>query len=173
MPVINLQFTYWHIVAYCLYICIYIFIYTKYTRKIVQLLSASGTHNFNLGKSVLPIISHLSKVDYSLTNSYELVQSISEIPTADDYYMCSFDITGLYTNVPVDEAINIILNAIYSNSVTSHEGLSKAQLGKLLELVLNDSHFKFNDCLYKQISGLSMGSSVSPAIANIFLNTFE
>ena len=137
------------------------------------ILSASGTHNFSLRKSMLPLISHLSKSEYSLANSHDFINAINEIPNADEYYMCSFDIVSLYTNVPVEEAINVILNSIYSNDVSSHKGLSRTQLEKLLALVLNDSYFKFNDCIYKQTSGLSMGSSISPVIANIFLNNFE
>ena len=79
--------------------------------------------------------------------------------------MCSLDITSLYTNVPVRETIQIIIDALYANGVQLYNGFNNIQIRKLLELVASDTYFKFNDTKYKQKEGLSMGSSISPLFA--------
>ena len=84
--------------------------------------------------------------------------------------MCSLDITSLYTNMPGEETIQIIINALYTNGVQLYNGLNSKQCRKVLELVRSDTYFKFNDTVYKQKEGLSMGSSISSVFANIFLN---
>jgi len=87
--------------------------------------------------------------------------------------MCSFDIVSLYTNIPVSETIDIILDQLYANELSNYKGYSKKQFRKLLELALTDSYFRFDGKIYKQVEGLAMGSSLSPLVANIFLCNFE
>lgn len=137
------------------------------------IVSACSTHNFNIGKELIPLISHLATNEYTLKNSYDFVSCINNFSGADNYFMCSLDVESLYTNIPVNETIEIILDAIFTNDVVLHHDLSRDQLKKLLNLALCDSYFKFNNAIYKQKDGLAMGSSLSPIIANIFLNHFE
>ena len=42
-----------------------------------------------------------------------------------------------------------------------------------LELALNDIYFKFSGSISKQLNSLAMGNALSPAIANIFVNSFK
>jgi hypothetical protein len=137
------------------------------------ILSACNTHNFQLAKNLVPILSNLAIGDYTLKNSYEFTSMIRTMPNADSLLMCSLDIESLYTNVPVDEAIEIVLNLLYHSDVETHVGLTRQQLAKLLSLALKDSYFKFDGQIYQQTQGLAMGSPLSPIIANIFLNDFE
>ena len=87
--------------------------------------------------------------------------------------MCSLDITSLYTNIPVAETIDLILDNIYTTSVSIYKGISRENFRKLLQLALCNTYFKFNSKIYKQKEGLAMGQSPSPTVANIFLNYFE
>ena len=137
------------------------------------ILSACSAHNFQLGKALIPLISHLATNEYTLNNSKEFATSIQCINNANSLYMCSFDIVSLYTNIPVQESIDLILDTIYSNGVQYFKGLEQSDFKKLLDLALKDSYFKFNNALYKQTAGLAMGSAISPLIANVFLNHFE
>jgi hypothetical protein len=137
------------------------------------ILAAHSNPNFNLGKLLVPILSSLSDNDYTLKNSYDFVQSIGRLDNADSYFMCSLDVESLYTNVPVNETIDIILDRIFTNDLILHHGLTRNSLQKLLKLSLNDSFFRFDGCLYQQLDGLAMGSALSPVVANIFLDQFE
>ena len=83
--------------------------------------------------------------------------------------MASFDIKSLYTNVPLTETINIIMNLAFSDNNSTFNKYNKFQFKKLLELSLLDTYFIFDKQLYKQINGLAMGQPVAPTLANIFL----
>ena len=86
--------------------------------------------------------------------------------------MASFDVTSLYTNIPLHETIDIISNLAFENNNIFH-GYTKDLFKKLLEITLLDSCFIFNNKLYSQIDGLAMGSPVAPVLANIFLAYHE
>ena len=64
--------------------------------------------------------------------------------------MASFDIENLYTNIPLVETIDIILDKLFSSPCSV-------------------VFFLFNGKFYKQTDGLGMGQPLSPTFANIFL----
>ena len=86
--------------------------------------------------------------------------------------MSSFDVCNLFTNVPLDETISIILNSLFANTSTV-EGLNKKQFKNLLDIATKDILFLFKDKLYKQVDGVAMGSPLGPTLANIFMSHFE
>ena len=81
--------------------------------------------------------------------------------------MASFDVTSLFTNIPLDETIKIIANQLFSNS-NNFEGFSRDEFVKLLNLAVKNCHFIFNGKFYDQIDGVAMGSPLGPLLANIF-----
>ena len=50
--------------------------------------------------------------------------------------MCNFDIESLYTNVPVTETINIILNKLFADATSPFERFSLKQYNSILHLCL-------------------------------------
>ena len=63
--------------------------------------------NLDLGKYFMHLLSHLTVNQYSVKNSCSFVKDIKKITSADTLFMCSFDIENLYTNVPLQDNINI------------------------------------------------------------------
>ena len=53
------------------------------------------------------------------------------------------------------------------------EGINKSEFENLLSLATQESHFMFNDILYKQKDSVAMGSPLGPTMANIFLSFYE
>ena len=86
--------------------------------------------------------------------------------------MASFDVTSLFTNIPVDETIEIITNRLFSNCCRFH-GLTRSDFTKLLGLSVKNCHFVFNGRLYHQVDGVAMGSPLGPLFANIFMSFHE
>ena len=82
--------------------------------------------------------------------------------------MASFDVTSLFTNIPVDETIEIISNHIFANCMY-FEGFNRPQFIKLLSLSVKNCHFTFNGRIYQQIDGVAMCSPLGPLFANIFM----
>ena len=90
--------------------------------------------------------------------------------------MASFDVTSLFTNVPVDETIETISNQIFANRMANRmifEGLDRSQFIKLLSFAAKNCHFTFNNRIYQQIDGVAMGSPLGPLFANIFMSFHE
>ena len=86
--------------------------------------------------------------------------------------MVSFDVSSLYTNVPVDEAINEAADLLYSGNL-NRPPVDKVTIVKLLELASKDVVMLTHDGYYRQIDGLAMGAKPAPPLANIWLSKFE
>ena len=82
--------------------------------------------------------------------------------------MSSFDVKSLFTNVPIEETIQICLDVLYRSA-----GIEEPILEKLLLKCTRDVEFSFNDKMYRQVDGVAMGSPLGPVLANIFLGHCE
>ena len=133
--------------------------------------SALNTPSFNLCKFFVPILEPLTKSQYTLKNSYEFANCINE-SKFNNCTIASFDIESLFTNIPVDETIDIILESFFENNNT-FMNFSRDQFKKLLSLAVKNSIFMFSGKLYEQLDGLGMGLPLGPTFANIFLCKWE
>ena len=86
--------------------------------------------------------------------------------------MASFDIQSLFTNIPLDETIDICVDMVY-NKRKKVKGMLKRHFKQLLTLSVKSSFFLFNGVYYKQIDGVAMGSPLGPTLANLFLTYYE
>ena len=104
-------------------------------------------HNYALAKTLVEPLSLLSTNQYSVKNSFEFVNEITSFDNC-NFYMCSFDVESLFTNVPLKETVEICLQTLFYDNSCSVLGLNKTQFSHLLDLALNDTFFTFNNSLY-------------------------
>ena len=71
--------------------------------------------------------------------------------------MSSLDLDSLFTNIPLEETIEICTNELFKESETV-EDRSKTEFKELLSLATKDSRFIFDGTLYKQHDDVAMGS---------------
>ena len=83
--------------------------------------------------------------------------------------MASLDVDALFTNVPINETIDIIIENLFPEESSTVNGICRDEFKKLLELASKDSFFMFNNTFYKQTDGVAMGSPLGPTFANAFL----
>ena len=76
--------------------------------------------------------------------------------------MCSLDVSSLFTNVPLEETLNICLDKLYS--LADPPALPRVVLRKLLEFATKKSHFLFDGKYYDQIDDVAMGSPLGPVL---------
>ena len=86
--------------------------------------------------------------------------------------MESLDVDSLFTNIRLEETLNICTNTLFENTERV-EGLSKIQFNKVLSLATKGSHFIFDGKLYKQFKEVAMGSPLGWILANALLVYFE
>ena len=98
------------------------------------------------------------------------MEELKEV-SINDKFLASFDVTSLFTNIPLKETIKLAVDLIktsYPNLKTSSEDLTK-----LFKFVTCETHFLFNGKYYDQIDGVVMGSPLAPVLANLFMGHNE
>ena len=88
------------------------------------ILSAIGTAGYNLSKFLLQFLTPLTSNSYTVKDSFSFVDSIRNFQNS-NYVMASFDICSLFTNIPLDEVIDISSNLLYDKLNTPVLGMSK------------------------------------------------
>ncbi|MCG8429652.1 MAG: hypothetical protein MJA29_00535, partial [Candidatus Omnitrophica bacterium] len=151
------------------------------------IVSACGTSTYNLAKFLTQILqTYVGKTQSFVKDSHDLVRKLSYWEIADDEELVSFDVSALFTSIPVSSALQVInelfidhmdnpeAKYLYGKSFESNcSGLNKDEVMSLLDLVLNNCVFTFQNKFYKQLHGAAMGSPCSPVVANIYMEFFE
>ena len=131
--------------------------------------------HYNVGKYLANLLNSLTQNNFVVKDSFEAVNKIHNIPS--ELFNCgyryySFDITSLFTNVPLSKTINIILERVYKHKLI-HTKLRNNTLKKLLKDCCRKAAFSFNNIFYKEKDGVSMGSSLGSVLANIIMTELE
>ena len=133
-----------------------------------SILSAIGTPTYKLAKCLVLVLSDITQNEFTVKDSFTFVD---EILTQDsDLYMASLDVDALFTNIALDETIDICVKKLFKTSDTLGKEISKNDYRDLLNLATKESFFTFNSKLYIQVDGIAMGSPLVPILANIFLS---
>ena len=75
--------------------------------------ASRGSITYELAKLLAQIVSPLvGKNGYALKNSAEMVEELSNITLGSEDVLVSFDVTALFTKVPVDKRLDIILDRL-------------------------------------------------------------
>ena len=81
------------------------------------ILSALGTHSYNLAKYLASYLREISVGQYKITDTFSFVEELHNLDLdTNKVFMASFDISSLFTNIPIDETIDIIINRLFSSS---------------------------------------------------------
>lgn len=140
------------------------------------ILSATGTYNFQLAKWLDDKLKPLATNSHTIDDIFQFADEIQQTPVKDNDVLVSYDVTALFTNIPVDETIQILADKAFSDdwfNKTHGLQLQKEQLIELLEVAVKDQLFQFDGELYEQTDGVAMGSPLGPLLANTFMCHIE
>ena len=135
------------------------------------ILSAIGTPTYALAKFLVPMLSPLTVSEFTVKDSFTFAAEITQ--QSGKGYMASFDVNSLFTNIPLDETVSIIMDDIETRPDGTVCGIERAEFRNLLNLATKESFFMFNGSYYKQVDGVAMGSPLGPTLANAFMCHYE
>ena len=109
-----------------------------------------------------------------MDDSFIFSSIIHQLPLCvDSQFMVSFDITSLFINVPLDKVISICVDVLYRSLLTSVPSCPEGIWVELMKVATKSVSFSFNDTMYHQVDGISMGSPLGSILANIFVEFYE
>ena len=135
------------------------------------IIDATDTAHYGIAKYLSNLRHHLTENEFAVKDSSDAANKIQAIPSElfdEGYGFVRFDVTSLFTNLSLNRAIKIIMKGMYEDKVI-HTTLKKRTMKKLFIDVCTKTAFSFNNKIYKQIDGVSMGSSLGPVLANIIM----
>ena len=114
------------------------------------------------------LINLITKVN--LIRTFTFVQDIQGL-SMHGKFMVSFDIVSLFTNIPLEECIDLAVK--YISDGDPDIKLSNTELKSLFSVATAQTHFLFKGSFYDQIDGVAMGSPLAPVLSNLFMGHHE
>ena len=88
-------------------------------------------------------------------NSKHFVEMMKDVCLAEDEMLVSFDVVSLFTNVPIEEAVDTIEERLRKDvSLEMRIPLSPERIAELLELCLRSTYVSYNGEFYEQMGEL-------------------
>ena len=117
------------------------------------------------------IYNSIPKAKSYIANSFQLVDKLKDTYIDDKHVLISLDVVSLFTNIPVDLALESISNRW--NDIGASCDIPRDEFMIAIRFVLNSTFFTFNGICYQQTFGTPMGSPLSPIVADITLQDLE
>ena len=144
--------------------------------KVRPIISCCNSPTEHLSWIVTQIISQLLQFVPTHLNSFnQHLDNLTSIHSQNNInqHFFSADVNALYTNLSIEECITSVMDMIYEyQDCIDMMNISRPELQYMLEFILSNSFFSFDNKLYKQVDGLFMGLRPSPPIAVIRLWSF-
>ena len=139
------------------------------------MVSYTRTPLYEISKYIANILKPYGKLKEQHThNSKSFSTFICQQKIEPDEIMVSFDVTSLYTNIPIEQALLIITDLLeHDDKLTDRTLLSPRQILNLLDILLRTTYFKFNGDFYEQTDGATMGGPTSVIVSEIYMQSLE
>ena len=107
------------------------------------------------------------------SSTKSVCDKLKDVVLDEDEIVISFDVTSLYTNVPVMESINVCTDLLFNLPESDRPPVDRDTFVQLATIASCDVIMSTHDGFYKQVDGLAMGSPPAPHLANGWLSQFE
>ena len=124
-----------------------------------------------LAKILKPLV---GKSPCHINSTQDFVEQAKHITLAPGECLSSYDVSSLFTSVPVDPPLNIIKDLLEKDHTLKERTVMEvSDIILLLEFCLKNTYFSFQDQFYEQVEGAAMGSPVRPIVANLYMEYLE
>ena len=112
--------------------------------------------------------------NHHIHNTMDFVEQIKEVKLKKEENMVSYDVTALFTSVPIPPVLKIIEEKLTNDKdLPQRTSMNTRHIIRLLEFCLRSTHFGFQGQHFEQVKGAAMGSPLSPIVANMYMEHFE
>jgi hypothetical protein len=102
-----------------------------------------------------------------MKNSNHFVQLLNTVTIQSNDILVSFDVVSMFTNIPVDEALDVINSELQKDdTVESRSCLQRGPIMELLDVCLKTTYFQVDQKFFQRKDGMAMGHSLSPLCVN-------
>ena len=123
-----------------------------------------------LAKYLCDLLSLHIPSEHCVTDTFSFVLDIRSLSMFDKF-MVSFDVKSLFTNIPQEEYIDLVVN--YISEGNPDLKLTESELRSLFNVATAQTHFLSNGSFNDHIDGVAMGSPLAPILANLFMGHHE
>ena len=106
--------------------------------KLRPIVSSIGTFNYNLARFLCDLLSPLVPNDYSCKDTFSFVSQIKNANLSKKF-LVSYDVTSLFTNIPLQETIDIAINLIFNHNPNLN--ITRKELKKLSLFATSQTQF--------------------------------
>ena len=136
------------------------------------IISQIPTPAYEVAQQLNSVISPYIPKTYSLKSSDEFLEVLKARERKG--VLASLDASSLFTNVPVDATIDIILAYVYEHDAIPAPRIPKAALRTLLQICTKDTPFRCPEGnMYRQVDGVAMGSLLGVLFAEAYMAHIE
>ena len=138
--------------------------------KFRPILPMIRTPTYKLAQFLVRILSPLTSNEFSVHHSFSFTDAVSSF--CPDHFVASIDAESVFTNIPLNEVIDICIDDLFCDTKTIHN-LDRNDMRKLLTLAIHTSFLIFDKVMYKQVNDDAMGSPLDPILENAILCHFQ
>ena len=141
--------------------------------KFRPIIDQRGTFTYNCSKVIAEYLKPLYQNEYNIKDTQcfsEMLRHLPPLKNGEQYV--SYEVDSLFTNMPLKETIDYILEEIYVNKKMKSI-CSKLIFKRLLYKLTTEYTFQFNTKFFKQIDGCSMGGPLSVTLSDIHMTRRE
>lgn len=136
------------------------------------IISQIGTPVYEVAKTINNLIVQYMPKEYVIDSTYEFIEICKSIRKPKHF--ASLDVESLFTNVPVAETIQIILENVYNHRSKQPPDIPRLILEELLLICTTQCPFRdHKGTLFVQQDGVSMGSPLGPTLASYYMCHIE
>ena len=113
-----------------------------------------------------------------LKNSTDLTNKLRNFTLEESSILCSFDVVSMYSNCDLKRCEDILKSKLEKHfDLIQDVTLASLDIDVIMRLIILVNEFSFyfgfRGEFYRQIFGLPMGASLSPLLANLFIDAIE
>ena len=130
---------------------------------------------YGVAKVLIKILKPLfGRSSHHIHSTQHFVEQANKVTLLPRECLSSYDVTVLFTSVPVELALGIIKDLLeQDNNLRERTVLPVKDIILLLESCLHNTYFSFQGQFYEQVEDAPMGSLVSLIVASLYMEYLE